>query len=155
MDGPWDTVRIRKGGERAMGDAGLLVTLVFALGVAVVGAVLAARLGQSVILGYILAGVVIGPYTPGFVGDPAAVKALADVGIILLMFTIGVHLSVRDLVRAGTVALVGGVAQVLVTLGVGYAVGVALGWPFAQALFFGAVVAISSSAVLSKIIEGD
>jgi monovalent cation:H+ antiporter-2, CPA2 family len=136
-----------------MGHTGLLVTLVFAVGVAVVGAVLAARLGQSVILGYILAGVVIGPYTPGFVGDPTAVKDLADVGIILLMFTIGVHLSVRDLVRAGTVALVGGVAQVLVTVGVGYAVGLALGWPSAQALFFGAVIAISSSAVLSKIIE--
>ena len=136
-----------------MGDAGLLVTLVFALGVAVGGAVLAAWLGQSVILGYILAGVVIGPYTPGFVGDPAAVKALADIGIILLMFTIGVHLSVRDLVRAGTVALVGGVAQVFVTLVIGYAVGIALAWPFAQALFFGAVIAISSSAVLSKIIE--
>jgi CPA2 family monovalent cation:H+ antiporter-2 len=136
-----------------MGDAGLLVTLVFALGVAVGGAVLAAWLGQSVILGYILAGVVIGPYTPGFVGDPAAVKALADIGIILLMFTIGVHLSVRDLARAGTVALVGGVAQVFVTLVIGYAVGIALAWPFAQALFFGAVIAISSSAVLSKIIE--
>src|ERR671930_730086 len=136
-----------------MGHTGLLVTLVFAVGVAVVGAVLAARLGQSVILGYILAGVIIGPYTPGFVGDPTAVKALADIGIILLMFTIGVHLSVRDLVRAGTVALVGGVAQVFVTLGVGYAVGIALAWPSTQALFFGAVVAISSSAVLSKIIE--
>jgi Sodium/hydrogen exchanger family len=68
----------------------------------------------------------IGPYTPGFVGDPAAVKDLADVGIILLMFTIGLHLSVRDLMRAGTVALVGGVAQVLVTLGIGYAVGIAV-----------------------------
>src|SRR5919198_3446790 len=146
MDGPWDTVRIRNGGERAMGDAGLLVTLVFALGVAVVGAVLAARLGQSVILGYILAGVVIGPYTPGFLGDPAAVKDLADIGIILLMFTIGLHLSVRDLVRAGKVALVGGVAQVFLTLAIGYAVGIALGWPSVQALFFGAVVAISSSA---------
>src|ERR671934_220388 len=136
-----------------MEEAGLLVTLVFALGAAVGGAVLAARLGQSVILGYILAGVVIGPSTPGFVGDPTAVKALADIGIILLMFTIGVHLSVRDLARAGTVALVGGVAQVLVTLVIGYAVGIALAWPFAQALFFGAVIAISSSAVLSKIIE--
>src|SRR5437763_5362899 len=114
-----------------MGHTGLLVTLVFAVGVAVVGAVLAARLGQSVILGYILAGVVIGPYTPGFVGDPAAVKDLADVGIILLMFTIGLHLSVRDLMRAGTVALVGGVAQVLVTLGIGYAVGIAVAWPTA------------------------
>jgi predicted Kef-type K+ transport protein len=56
-------------------------------------------------------------------------------------------------VRAGTVALVGGVAQVFVTLGIGYAVGIALAWPSAQALFFGAVVAISSSAVLSKIID--
>lgn len=151
MGGPWDTGR--REGDCAMGDTGLLVTLVFALGVAVVGAILAARLGQSVILGYLLAGVVIGPYTPGFVGDPAAVEGLADVGIILLLFAIGVHLSVRDLIRVGRVALVGGVAQVLATLGVGYAVGLALNWPSVQSLFLGAVVAISSSAVLGKVIE--
>ncbi len=135
-----------------MGDTGLLVTLAFALGVGVVGAVLAARLGQSVILGYILAGVVIGPHTPGFVGNTAAVTALADIGIILLLFSIGVHLNVRDLLRVGRAAIGGGIAQVVITLGLGFLIGTALGWPAIEALFFGAVISISSSAVLGKIL---
>jgi CPA2 family monovalent cation:H+ antiporter-2 len=135
-----------------MENGGLLVNLVFALGVAAIGAILAARFGQSVILGYILAGVAIGPYTPGFVGNRAAVEDLANIGIILLMFTIGVHLSFRDLRRVGRVAIVGGTVQVLAMVALGYLAGSALDWPPAQALFFGAVIAISSSAVLSKIV---
>ena len=136
-----------------MGEPSLMVTLVCALGCAGAGAILAARLGQSVILGYLLAGVVIGPYTPGFVGDPGTVQVLADLGIILLLYTIGVQLSVRELLAVGRVALVGGIVQVLATVGIGYAVGRLVGWPALQALVGGAVLAISSSAVLSKILE--
>jgi CPA2 family monovalent cation:H+ antiporter-2 len=135
-----------------MDESGLLITLVSALGVAVTGALLAARLGQSVILGYILAGIVIGPHTPGFVGDTAAVNALADIGIILLMFSIGIHISLRDLLRVGWVVVLGGTAQVLIMLVAGYLVGSALAWPAIETLCFGAVIAISSSAVMSKIL---
>lgn len=130
----------------------LLFNLALALGVALVGGVIALRLGQSVILGYTLAGIVIGPYTPGFVGDPATVDALANVGVILLMFTIGVRISFRDLLQAGTLATIGGGIQILLTIGVGYLAGTALGWGLVEALFFGAVISNSSSTVLSKVV---
>lgn len=128
----------------------LLVNLAFALGAALIGAMIAARLRQSVILGYLLAGVVIGPFTPGFVGNTETIQALADVGIILLMFTVGLEFSVGELVRQGKVATIGGVAQMLMVMGAGFGVGMLLGWPPVQSVFFGAVIAISSTVVLSK-----
>lgn len=135
-----------------MADTNFLINMTIALTAAFVGATVAARLGQSTILGYILGGIAIGPFTPGLVGDVVAVETLADIGIILLMFAIGVQLSLRDLMRSGRVALLGGSAQVLLTIGLGYLVGVALGWTSLQALFFGAVVSNSSSTVLSKVL---
>lgn len=136
-----------------MNSPHLLTNLVFALGAAFIGAFLAARLGQSAILGYILAGIAIGPFTPGFVGDFATIEALAQIGIVFLLFTIGVQLSLRDLLRVSRVALIGGTLQVLLVIALGYLLGVGLGWPPTQALFFGAVLSNSSSTVLTKILE--
>jgi monovalent cation:H+ antiporter-2, CPA2 family len=133
-----------------MDGTDLLVNLAFALAAALVGALVAARLGQSIILGYILAGIAISPFTPGPVGDVAAVEALSQIGIVFLMFAIGVQFSFRDLLRVGTVATVGGTVQVLATIGLGYLAGTALGWTPLEALFFGAVISNSSSTVLSK-----
>jgi monovalent cation:H+ antiporter-2, CPA2 family len=130
----------------------LLVNLVFAIGVAFVSALVAVRIRQSVILGYLVAGVVIGPFTPGFVGDIDVVLDLADIGIIFLMFSVGLQISLRDLLRSGTTALVGGNIQVIATLGLGYLAGIALGWTPMEALFLGAVVSNSSSTVLTKIL---
>jgi CPA2 family monovalent cation:H+ antiporter-2 len=130
----------------------LLVNLVLALGAGLVGALFAARLGQSVILGYILAGVAIGPYTPGFVAAELTVTALADIGIILLMFAIGVELSLAELLRSGKVAILGTIVQMLAIIGIGCGVGLLLGWRPLESLFFGAVISISSSTVLVKII---
>jgi CPA2 family monovalent cation:H+ antiporter-2 len=131
---------------------GLFVTLVYAVGAALIGGALAARLGQSVILGYVVAGMVIGPFTPGFVGDLHVVQALADIGITFLMFAIGVQITLPELVRAGRIATAGGLVQVAGMIGVGYLVGTALGWRPLEAVFFGAVIAISSSTVLTKIL---
>ncbi|MFN8535277.1 MAG: cation:proton antiporter [Dehalococcoidia bacterium] len=130
----------------------LLITLTFALGVAWVGAVVSARLRLSAILGYIVAGVVIGPNTPGIHGDVGAVAALADIGIVLLMFTVGVDLSLPRLVELGWMAFLVGGLQVAATLGVGFGLGVLLGWPLAEAFCFGAAIAISSSIVLGKVL---
>jgi CPA2 family monovalent cation:H+ antiporter-2 len=133
-------------------NSGLLVNLSAALAAAFVGSYIAARLRQSVIIGYILAGLAIGPFTPGFVGDLASVQALADIGVIFLMFAIGVQLSLPELLRVGRIAVFGGASQVLVMIAVGYAVGLALGWHPIEALFLGAVISNSSSTVLSKIL---
>lgn len=135
-----------------MGDSILLVNLVVALIAGLIGAILAARLGQSIILGYILAGIAIGPFTPGLQGDLAIVEALAEIGIVLLLFAIGVQFSLRDLLHAGKVAVVGSTVQVLLTIGIGFAIGIAVGWGWLESLFFGAVLSNSSSTVLSKVL---
>jgi CPA2 family monovalent cation:H+ antiporter-2 len=131
----------------------LLSNLVASLTAALIGGWLAVRLGQSAILGYIVAGMAIGPSTPGFVGDPRAVEVLADIGIIFLMFAIGVQFSLSELVSFGRVALAGALTQVVLTLGAGYLIGTALGWGGLEALFFGAVLSNSSSTVLGKVLD--
>ena len=135
-----------------MTNSDLLVNLAFALGAATAGALIALVLRQSVILGYMVGGIAIGPYTPGFVGDAIAVEALANIGVILLMFTIGLQLSVKELIRAGPVAGVGASVQVMLMIGIGWLVGMALGWSSIEALFLGAVVSNSSSTVISKVL---
>jgi len=141
-------------GRKQFGDmhSGLIANLALALLAALVGALIATRLRQSAVIGYIAAGVVIGPFTPGFVADPNAVQELAYIGLVFLLFTIGAELSLRDLAKAGTVALLGGAVQVLLTIAIGTLVGVALGWELGGAVFFGAALAISSGAVLSKVL---
>jgi len=133
--------------------SGLVASMALALVAALVGALIAVRLGQSAVIGYIAAGVVIGPFTPGLIVDPHTVEEAADLGLVFLLFTIGAELSLRDLMKAGRVALLGGSVQVLVTMAVGFGVGRLLGWEPAGALFLGAVIAISSGAVLSKILR--
>lgn len=135
-----------------MADSRLLVNLVLALGVAALGAMAAARLGQSVILGYIVAGIAIGARTPGSIGDVATVEAMADIGVILLMFAIGVELSLRDLLRVGKVAMVGGVLQILGVAALGMGVGLAFDWRPLEAVYFGVAITISSSALLGKVL---
>jgi monovalent cation:H+ antiporter-2, CPA2 family len=133
-------------------DTGLLVTLALALIAATIGAAVAVRLGQSAILGYVVAGVLIGPYTAGPVADPTAVAELADIGLVFLLFAIGLELSIGDLVRVGRVAITGGTIQVLAMLGIGYGIGIALGFGHLEALFFGAFISQSSSMVMAKIL---
>ena len=135
-----------------MGEADLFVNLVIAITAALAGAVVAARLRQSIILGYILAGIVISPLTPGVEGDLATVEQLANIGIVLLLFAIGVQFSLSDLLNAGRVAVLGAGVQVVIMIAIGAAVGLAIGWDPMEALFFGAVLSNSSSTVLSKVL---
>ncbi|WP_437476899.1 cation:proton antiporter [Sorangium sp. So ce1014] len=136
-----------------MQSSGLLAHLVTALGAALLGAAVALRLRQPLIIGYVLAGVAIGPFTPGIIGDTQAITELAELGIIFLMFVIGVQLSMRELLRAGRIAILGGLLQVAVMIGAGYLVGRALGWGHVESYAFGAVVSNSSSTVLGKVLS--
>lgn len=136
-----------------MQDGGLLVHLVTALGAALVGAAVALRLGQPLILGYILAGVAIGPFTPGIIGQGDAIADLAEIGIVFLMFVIGVQLPLRELLSASKIAVIGALAQVLVMISLGYVVGRLLGWSDLQSYAFGAVISNSSSTVLGKLLS--
>ncbi|MBA2447181.1 MAG: cation:proton antiporter [Chloroflexi bacterium] len=128
----------------------LILNVAAAVTIALVGGLLAHRLRQSVIVGYLLAGVVIGPFTPGFVGDREQIAALAEVGVIFLMFALGIEFSLKELARIKGVAIVGTTVQVLLTMAAGVGLGTLLGWPPQQGLFFGGIIAISSTMVILK-----
>ncbi len=128
----------------------VILNVTVALAIALVGGLLAHRLHQSVIVGYLLAGMVIGPFTPGFVGDREQIGALAEVGVIFLMFALGIEFSLKELARVRGVALVGTTVQVLLLITAGLGLGLLLGWPSGQGLFFGGIIAISSTMVILK-----
>jgi len=136
-----------------MSEGSLLLHLVTALGAAMIGAAVALRFRQPLILGYILAGVAIGPFTPGFIGNTEVIAQLAEIGVVFLMFVIGVQLSPRELLRASRVAILGGLVQVTAMIGIGYLVGRAFGWGHLESFAFGAVISNSSSTVLAKILS--
>jgi CPA2 family monovalent cation:H+ antiporter-2 len=136
-----------------MEDGELLRHLVTALLAAMLGAGVALRLRQPLIIGYIVAGVAIGPFTPGIIGETDMIAELAEIGIVFLMFVIGVQLSLRELIQASRIAVVGALLQVTVMIGIGYVVGRALGWGNVESYVFGAVISNSSSTVLGKILS--
>jgi CPA2 family monovalent cation:H+ antiporter-2 len=130
----------------------LFVHLLVALAAALVGGAVALWLRQSVIVGFLIAGLVLSPFTPGFVGPSETIDAVAEIGIVFLMFAVGVQLSLRDLLRVGRISIAGGLVQVALTMALGAAVGLALGFGAAESLVFGAVVSNSSSTVLGKVL---
>ena len=128
------------------------LTLIFLAALA--GGFLAQRLGQPLIVGYILAGVVIGPFTAGpTVGNVHDIEQLAELGVALLLFSLGLELSFRELAPVRTVALVGGTIQIVLTIAMGFGLGLALGWEWRPALWFGALISLSSTMVALKTIQ--
>ena len=130
---------------------GLELTLVVALAAALVLGAIAHRLGVPPMVGYVVAGLVVGPATPGFVAAREDVLALADVGVALLMFSIGLRFSLAELRSVGVRILAGTPVQVAATMAIGTGTGLALGWPVAEALFIGGALAVCSTVVLFKI----
>ncbi len=137
-----------------MEDFQLVVDLVLALGAAFVGGIVAQRLGQPVLIGYVLAGVLIGPNTPGPSADHERVEVLANLGVAFLMFALGVEFSLAELRRVRRVALVAGGIQIPITGALGMVVGLAIGWSIEAALLLGGAFAISSSIVALKLLLG-
>lgn len=124
-----------------------------AVAVALVAGVLATRLGLPAVVGYVLGGVVIGPFTPGFVGDVERIEVLAEVGVVLLLFTLGVQLSVADVRRVGASVAVGATAQTIASIALGTVAGLALGLAPRDALLCGAALSVSSTLVLVKVLS--
>src|SRR6266705_3606775 len=100
-------------------DIALISTIAVSLAFAFVGGFLAVRLHLPPLVGYLLAGIAVGPFTPGFVADATLAPQLAEIGVILLMFGVGMHFSVRDLLAARAIALPGAVAQITVATALG------------------------------------
>lgn len=131
-------------------ELGVILDLGVALAVACAGGLLAVRLRQSPLVGYLLAGVVIGPFTPGFVGNTERIGALAEIGIIFLLFALGMEFSVEELGRVGRIAVLGTCLQLLLTGALAAGLGLLLGWAPAQSLYLAAIVALSSTVVILK-----
>ena len=136
-----------------MEDVGLIVDIVLALGAATIGGLIAQRLGLPALIGYILAGLAIGPNTPGLVADDQ-VLLLANLGVALLMFGLGVEFSLSEVIRVRRAALLGGAIQIPLTVLLGTAAGLAGGWTLQSALLLGGAFAISSSIVALKTLMG-
>jgi CPA2 family monovalent cation:H+ antiporter-2 len=133
-----------------MHDLTLLMHIVAALTAALLGGVLARRLGLPTLVGYLLVGVAIGPFTPGFVGDTETISQLAELGVIFLMFGVGLHFSLSDLKRVRRVAVPGALGQMAVTTLLGAVVGLSLGWPLPASVVLGIAVSIASTVVLLR-----
>lgn len=134
-------------------DLPLITTLVAGFGLAFLFGLLAQRLKLPLIAGYLLAGVVIGPYTPGFVADLALAKELAELGVILLMFGVGLHFSPRDLMAVKAIAVPGALGQMTVAAAFGTALGWALGWGLGGGLIFGLALSVASTVVLLRALQ--
>src|SRR3712207_5441339 len=134
-------------------DVGLLTTIAAGFGLAFAFGLLAARLRLPPILGYLLAGVAVGPFTPGYVADSRLAGQLAEVGVILLMFGVGLHFSLRDLAAVRRIALPGAAIQIAVVAAIGAGVASLWGWAPGAAVVFGLTLSVGSTIVLLKALE--
>ncbi|HEY7765530.1 MAG TPA: YbaL family putative K(+) efflux transporter [Aestuariivirgaceae bacterium] len=134
-------------------DLPLITTVVAALTLAFFLGVVANHLRISPIVGYLLAGVIIGPYTPGFVGDLNLAAELAEIGVILLMFGVGLHFSFRDLLSVKAIAIPGAVVQIAVATAFGVVLALQLGWSLGAGLIFGLALSVASTVVLLRAVE--
>lgn len=131
----------------------LIAMLVFGFVLAFVLGALANRLRLSPLVGYLLAGVLAGPFTPGFVGDAQIAPQLAEIGVILLMFGVGLHFSLRDLMSVKNIAIPGAVAQIAVATLLGWGLAEMMGWSHVEGIVFGFSLATASTVVLLRAME--
>ena len=131
----------------------LIATIAVGLAVAFLLGFLASRLRLPPILGYLLAGIVVGPFTPGFVADMNLAPQLAELGVILLMFGVGMHFSIGDLLAVRRIAVPGAIAQILAATVLGALVAVSWGWPLVSGIVFGLALSVASTVVLLKALE--
>ena len=131
----------------------LIATIVVGLVAAFFMGALAHRLRVSPVAGYLFAGVIVGPFTPGYVADVSLANELAELGVILLMFGVGLHFSLRDLLSVKNIAIPGAVVQIAVASGLGIALGQWLGWTIAAGVVFGLALSVASTVVLLRAIQ--
>ena len=131
----------------------LIATIVGSLALAFVFGALAHRLRISPLVGYLLAGVIVGPFTPGYVADQGLALELAEIGVILLMFGVGLHFSLKDLLSVKAIAIPGAVLQIAFATLLGWGLAWALGWPMAGGLVFGLALSVASTVVLLRAMQ--
>ncbi|MBN8992145.1 MAG: Kef family K(+) transporter [Rhizobiales bacterium] len=131
----------------------LIATIAVGLGLAFIFGTIAQRFGVQPLVGYLLAGVAAGPFTPGFVADQPLANELAELGIILLMFGVGLHFSLKDLLSVKAIAVPGAVVQIAVATLLGLGLAVAMGWTIGAGLVFGLALSVASTVVLLRAMQ--
>jgi CPA2 family monovalent cation:H+ antiporter-2 len=134
-------------------DIPLITTISVGLGLACLLGLLAHRLNLPLIAGYLAAGVLIGPFTPGFVANQEIATELAEMGVILLMFGVGLHFSLKDLMSVRAIAIPGALAQILVATGTGTLLALVLGWGWGAGVIFGLALSVASTVVLLRALQ--
>ena len=133
-----------------MQEFGLLTNLAVTLSVAALFGVLSHRAGLSPLVGYLLAGIAIGPQTPGFVADPAMARQLAEIGVVLLLFGVGLQFDLKDLLAVKGIAIPGVIGEILVGATLGGLIAVWFGWPLEAGLVLGIAASVASTVVLTR-----
>ncbi|HQS50173.1 MAG TPA: cation:proton antiporter, partial [Xanthobacteraceae bacterium] len=131
----------------------LIATIVMAFVLAFILGAVAQRLRVSPLVGYLLAGIVAGPFTPGFVADQNLATELAEIGVILLMFGVGLHFSLKDLLSVKAIAIPGAVVQIAVATILGMGLAHLMGWSLGGGLVFGLALSVASTVVLLRALQ--
>jgi CPA2 family monovalent cation:H+ antiporter-2 len=130
----------------------LILTLTGGLSAALIFGYITQRLGLSPIAGYLIAGIAVGPFTPGFVAHTGIAEQMAELGVILLLFGVGLHFHLKDLFAVGRVAVVGALVQIAAATSLGVVVGQLAGWNASSGLVFGLAISVASTVVLLRVL---
>jgi len=133
----------------------LILTLTAGLTVALLFGLITEKLRLSPIVGYLLAGIIVGPYTPGFVANQDIANQSAEIGVILLMFGVGLHFHLKDLMAVRNVALPGAIVQIAVATALGAAAAKMFGWQWSSGIVFGIAISVASTVVLIRVLAGN
>jgi CPA2 family monovalent cation:H+ antiporter-2 len=134
-------------------ETSLIALLAISFVLALLFGLVASAVRVSPIVGYLVAGIAVGPFTPGFVGDPGLANQLSEIGVILLMFGVGLHFSIKDLMSVKAIALPGAVAQIATATVIGVGLANFWGWSLGQGLVFGLSLSVASTVVLLRALE--
>jgi len=134
-------------------DMPLIATIVAGLGLAFVFGAIATRIRIPPLVGYLVAGIVVGPYTPGFVADQTLAPELAEMGVILLMFGVGLHFSIKDLLSVRAIAIPGAIVQIGIATALGCGLAWLLGWSLGAGIVFGLALSVASTVVLLRAMQ--
>ena len=135
-------------------EIGLISTIAVGLAYALIGGYIAKRAGLPPLVGYLLAGIAVGPFTPGFVADAKLAPQLAEIGVILLMFGVGMHFSLRDLLAVRNVAIPGALLQIALAVALTWSATHLWGWNLGPSLVLGLALSVASTVVLLRALEG-
>jgi len=134
-------------------DTPLIATIVIGLSLAFLLGLIAQRLRLPMLAGYLLAGIIIGPFTPGYVANQELATELAELGVILLMFGVGLHFSLKDLLAVKSIAIPGALGQIAVATGAGLGLALLMGWGIGAGLIFGLSLSVASTVVLLRALQ--